>query len=125
MFVADLSNYRFSKSHEWVRTEGDTAVVGISDHAQNQLGDVIFVELPAVGTAVKAGDRFGTVESVKAASDLYSPVAGTVSEINDSLADAPEAVNTDPYGKGWMIKLTGAADGDDLMDEAGYDRLIG
>jgi glycine cleavage system H protein len=124
--VADLSNYRFTASHEWVRIEGSTATVGISDHAQAQLGDVIFLELPAVGTALKAGAKFGAIESVKAASDLYAPVTGTVAEVNAALTERPELVNSDPYGEGWMLRLDSAnADGADLLDEAGYTKLVG
>jgi len=118
--VADLSGYRFSATHEWVRSEGEDATIGISDHAQSQLGDVIFLELPEVGAKLAAGDKFGVVESVKAASDLYAPVGGTVSAVNDRLAANPELVNTDPYGDGWMLKLSGAEGGDGLMDEARY-----
>ena len=124
--MADLSNYRFTASHEWVRAEGSTATVGISDHAQAQLGDVIFLELPAVGTAVKAGSKFGAIESVKAASDLFAPVSGTVAEGNAALTERPELVNSDPYGEGWMLRLDGASeDGADLLDEAGYTKLVG
>jgi glycine cleavage system H protein len=124
--VADLSNYRFTASHEWVRIDGSTATVGISDHAQAQLGDVIFLELPAVGTEVKAGAKFGAIESVKAASDLYAPVTGTVAEVNAALTERPELVNSDPYGEGWMLRLDSAsADGADLLDEAGYTKLVG
>jgi glycine cleavage system H protein len=124
--VADLSDFRFTASHEWVRVEGSKATVGISDHAQAQLGDVIFLELPAVGTEVKAGAKFGAIESVKAASDLYSPVSGTVAEVNSALNDRPELVNSDPYGEGWMLRLESSSDdGGDLLDEAGYAKLVG
>ena len=117
--MADLSNYRFTATHEWVRTDGSNATVGISDHAQAQLGDVIFLELPAVGTEVKAGAKFGAIELVKAASDLYSPVSGTVAEVNSALNDRPELVNSDPYGEGWMLRLESSSDdGGDLLDEA-------
>jgi glycine cleavage system H protein len=122
--VADLSEYRFTESHEWVHVEGGVATIGISDHAQSELGDVIFIELPAVGTVLKAGAKFGTIESVKAASDLYAPVGGTVTGVNDQLTDAPERVNSDPYGEGWMIRLNNVDDGGELLDEAGY-RAIG
>jgi glycine cleavage system H protein len=124
--VADLSNYRFTASHEWVRVEGATATVGITDHAQAQLGDVIFLELPDVGATLAAGAKFGAIESVKAASDLYSPVGGTVAAVNGALNDHPELVNSDPYGEGWMLRLEGASDGGaDLLDEAGYTKLVG
>jgi glycine cleavage system H protein len=123
--VADLSNYRFTASHEWVRVEGSNATVGISDHAQAQLGDVIFLELPEVGATLTAGAKFGAIESVKAASDLYAPVGGTVTEVNAALTDHPELVNSDPYGDGWMLRLEGAAAGSDLLDEAAYTKLTG
>lgn len=124
--MADLSNYRFTPSHEWVRVEGSKATVGITDHAQSQLGDVIFLELPAVGTEVKAGAKFGAIESVKAASDLYAPVGGTVAEVNAALTDRPELVNSDPYGEGWMLRLDSTSgDGGDLLDEAAYTKLVG
>src|SRR5690349_10045816 len=103
--MADTSTLRFTATHEWVDLAGEGATVGITDHAQAQLGDVIFLELPEVGARLAAGDRFGTIESVKAASDLYTPVGGTVTEVNPALTDAPEKVNTDPYGEGWMIRL--------------------
>jgi glycine cleavage system H protein len=122
--VPDLSEYRFTDSHEWVHVEGGVATVGISDHAQSELGDVIFVELPAVGAVLKPGDKFGSIESVKAASDLYTPVGGTVTGVNDQLSDAPERVNADPYGEGWMIRLKDVDDSGTLLDEAGY-RAIG
>jgi glycine cleavage system H protein len=122
--VADLSTYRFAATHEWVRVDGDTATVGITDHAQSQLGDVIFVELPSVGARVDAGAKFGVIESVKAASDLYSPVGGVVSEVNEALAETPELVNNDPYAGGWMLRLTGVEEGGvELVDEAGYAKL--
>jgi glycine cleavage system H protein len=124
--VADLSNYRFTASHEWVHVDGSNAKIGISDHAQAQLGDVIFLELPAVGTEIKAGTKFGAIESVKAASDLYAPVSGTVAEVNAALTERPELVNSDPYGEGWMLRLESASDdGGDLLDEAGYTKLVG
>jgi len=124
--VADLSNYRFTASHEWVRIEGSTATIGISDHAQAQLGDVIFLELPAVGAEVTAGAKFGAIESVKAASDLYAPVSGTVAEVNSAINERPELVNSDPYGEGWMLRLEGASEGGaELLDEAAYTTLVG
>ena len=124
--MPDLSEYRFTKSHEWVHLEGGVATVGISDHAQSELGDVIFIELPAAGTVLKAGDKFGTIESVKAASDLYTPVGGTVTAVNDQLSESPERVNADPYGEGWMLRLNNVDDaGADLLDEAGYKAIGG
>jgi glycine cleavage system H protein len=111
----------YTESHEWVQAEGDVATVGITDFAQSQLGDVVFLELPSVGRMLEAGDSFGVVESVKAASDLYSPVSGSVVEVNDSLSDNPETVNRDPLGAGWLIKVRLNGDlGEGLLDEAGY-----
>ena len=119
--MPDLSGYRFTPTHEWVRREGDTATVGISAHAQAQLGDVIFLDLPAVGAKLTAGERFGAIESVKAASDLYAPVSGTVSEFNETLTDSPERVNASPYAEGWLLRLRDVTDGGvELVDEATY-----
>lgn len=123
--MPDLSTYRFTSTHEWVRVDDGNATIGISDHAQSQLGDVIFVELPAVGTALTAGGKFGAIESVKAASDLYAPVGGTVVEVNTALEDQPELVNNDPYGGGWMLRLENISEGGDLMDEAAYNASVG
>jgi glycine cleavage system H protein len=123
--VADLSSYRFTPSHEWARVEGSNATIGISDHAQAQLGDVIFLELPEVGATLAAGAKFGAIESVKAASDLYAPVGGTVTEVNTALTDHPELVNSDPYGDGWMLRLEGTAEGGELLDAAAYAKLTG
>lgn len=122
--MPDLSGFRFTASHEWVQTVDGGARVGITDFAQAQLGDVIFLELPEVGTVLQAGDRFGVIESVKAASDLYSPVAGRVAEVNAALADTPEKVNQDPYGVGWMLRLEAVAEGSvPLLGEAEYTAL--
>src|SRR2546425_2855755 len=98
-------NLHYSKDHEWVRVEGDTAVIGITDHAQDQLGDVVYVELPKAGEEFAAHESFGSVESVKAVSEIFTPVSGEVVAANESLADEPEKVNRDPYGDGWMIKI--------------------
>ena len=114
---------QYTKSHEWVRTEGDTATIGITDHAQDELGDVVFVELPAQGDTFDAGDTFGTVESVKAVSDLYAPVGGEVLEVNSALDDAPEKINEDPYGEGWIIKLRISGDAD-LLSAEDYEKLL-
>jgi len=123
--MPDLSGYRFTSTHEWVRRDGDAAVVGITDHAQALLGDVIFLDLPAVGASLSAGQRFGAVESVKAASDLYAPVSGVVSEVNAILADSPERVNSSPYEDGWLVKLSSVDEaGADLLDEPAYLTLI-
>ena len=113
---------KYTEEHEWVLVEGDLAMIGITDFAQDALGDVVFVELPAVGTEVTTGKAFGVVESVKAVSDVYSPVSGTVEEINEELPDAPEIINTSPYGDGWMIKIRMSNPGelDGLMDAAAY-----
>lgn len=111
---------KYSKSHEWVKMEGDVAVIGISDFAQDALGDVVFVNLPGVGDAAAAGDAFGDVESVKAVSDLVSPVSGEIVEVNEALADAPEALNSDPYGS-WIIKVSGITDTEELLDAAAYE----
>ena len=119
--MPDLSGYRFTPTHEWVRRDGDTATVGISDHAQAQLGDVIFLDLPSVGAKLTAGARFGAIESVKAASDLYAPVTGTVTEVNQSLAETPERVNTSPYEDGWLVRLGDVVVGEvDLLDSVAY-----
>ena len=116
----------YSKDHEWLRVEGNTGTVGITDHAQNALGDVVYVELPKIGESFAAHDVFGTVESVKAASEMYFPVAGEVTEVNESLTDAPEKVNTDPYGEGWMVRvrLTSPGDVDSLLSPAEYEDFI-
>jgi glycine cleavage system H protein len=122
--VPDLSAYRFTKSHEWAKAEGDLTAVGISEYAQSQLGDVIYLEFPDVGTRLEAAGRFGVIESVKAASDLYSPVAGEVAEVNAELKDHPEYVNQDPYGKGWILKLRSAGKTDSLMDSGAYEKFV-
>jgi glycine cleavage system H protein len=118
--------YRYTKDHEWIAVEGDRGKVGITDYAQKQLGDVVFVELPEVGRKLKAGERFGTIESVKAVSELYSPVAGEVVEVNAPLADKPETVNQDPHGTAWMIvlKLESPEAVASLMDAAAYAALV-
>ena len=120
---ADL---RYTKEHEWAKLEGDTARVGITAFAQEQLGDVVFVELPKVGATVTAMKTFGVVESVKAVSDLFAPLSGEVVEINSELPKKPEVVNADPYGKGWMIviKLANSKESDALMSAADYEKLI-
>ena len=111
---------KYSKSHEWVRMDGDVAVIGISDFAQDALGDLVFVNLPQVGDDVTAGEAFGDVESVKAVSDLMSPVTGTVCEINEELLDAPENLNNDPYGA-WIIKVENITGTEELLDAAAYE----
>ena len=114
---------QYTKSHEWVRIEDGTATIGITDHAQEELGDVVFVELPDVGDTIGAGESFGTVESVKAVSDLYAPVGGEVVEVNSSLEDAPEKINDDPYGEGWIVKLSTSEEADLLSPEE-YEKVV-
>jgi glycine cleavage system H protein len=117
---------RYSKSHEYVHVEGETGTIGITDYAQKELGDVVFVELPQVGTELEQGDELGSIESVKAVSELFAPVSGEVVEVNEALADKPELVNTDPYGDGWMIKvrLTAPDEVDELMNAEEYEEYI-
>ena len=116
-FPAEL---KYSKDHEWVKFEGDTAIIGISDFAQDALGDVVFVNLPGEGDEATAGEAFGDVESVKAVSDLVSPVSGTIVAVNEELADAPEMLNSDPYGA-WIIKVEGISAQEELLDAAAYE----
>ncbi len=118
---------RYTKDHEWVRLEGETAIIGITDFAQGELGDIVYVEINTVGKALEAEAVFGTVEAVKTVSDLFLPVSGTVKEINPALAGQPELVNTDPYGEGWMIKMTvdNPADVEALMDSSAYQAVAG
>jgi len=115
----------YGRSHEWVRSEGDAVVVGITHYAQDQLGEVVFVELPDVGSEVDAGDELGTLESVKAVSEFLAPVAGEVLEVNDRLEDEPNLVNEDPYGAGWLVKMSGSATaGDDFLDAETYQAFL-
>ena len=122
--MAELSGMRFSESHEWTRAEGDQVTVGISDYAQSQLGDVIYLELPSVGQQLESGGRMGVIESVKAASDLYSPLGGQVAEVNTELKDHPEFINQDPYGRGWILKLKGVKDNPKLLDDKAYEAFV-
>ena len=117
---------KYAATHEWVRVEGDIAVVGITDHAQDALGDLVYVELPDIGDTLKANDEAGVVESVKAASDIFAPVSGDVVEINEDLADSPETVNQHPYTDGWMykIRMSDPAELDDLLDADAYDAAV-
>ena len=117
---------RYTEEHEWVLPEGDTVRVGITDYAQDALGDVVFIDVPVVGTGVEAGGTFSEVESTKSVSDIFSPVTGTVVEVNTDLADAPERLNDDPYGEGWIcvIEMADVSELDGLMDAAGYAALI-
>ncbi|MCW5939002.1 MAG: glycine cleavage system protein GcvH [Fimbriimonadaceae bacterium] len=119
------SDLHYTKSHEWVRLEGDTATIGITDHAQSELGDIVFVDLPTPGRALQAGDTFGSVESVKTVSDIYSPVAGEVIEANEALGAQSELVNADPYGSGWLVKVKVAGPPEGLLDAEGYQALLG
>jgi glycine cleavage system H protein len=118
------ADFKYTKEHEWIKIDGPTATIGITDHAQQALGDIVFVELPKVGTVITAGKSFGTVESVKAVSDLYAPVSGTVTEVNSELATAPEKVNTEPH-QAWMVKITLADpnQANSLLSAADYDKF--
>ena len=119
-----MADRRYTRTHEWVTVDGKTVTVGITDFAQSQLGDVVFLELPSSGRKLALRETFGVVESVKAASDLYAPVAGRVVEVNDKLTTKPELVNSDPYGEGWILKLELAGDlPADLLDEAAYKKV--
>ncbi len=121
---ADL---RYTKDHEWISLEGNVATIGITEFAQGELGDIVFVEVDSIGKELEAGAVFGTVEAVKTVSDLFLPVSGTITELNPKLANEPELINTDPYGKGWMVKMTvkNIADAEALMDAAGYKAIAG
>src|SRR6266536_2749850 len=120
-------NLRYTKDHEWIKLDGNIATVGITDFAQGELGDIVFVEIETKGKSLTAETVFGTVEAVKTVSDLFLPVSGTINEVNPALEAQPELVNTDPYGKGWMIKMTvdNPADVDALMDASAYQKLVG
>ena len=120
-------NLRYTKDHEWISLEGNVATVGITEFAQRELGDIVYVEIETVGKTLMAEAIFGSVEAVKTVSDLYLPIAGTINEVNQGLADEPELVNSDPYGEGWMIKMTvnNPADVSELMDAAAYKNLVG
>jgi glycine cleavage system H protein len=120
------SNVKYTSEHEWIRFDGDVAYVGITDYAQDQLGDIVFVDIPTVGETLAKGDTFGTIEVVKTISDLFLPVGGEVLEQNEALADNPALVNTDPYGEGWIIKLnaTDPAEAEDLLDAEAYKTLV-
>jgi len=120
-------NFRYTKEHEWVLAEGDIGTVGITDHAQHELGDIVYVDLPKTGARIEAGKTLGSVESVKAVSDIYSPVSGEVTEINESLSEDPEKLNTDPHGAAWLVKirLSAPAEIQNLMTSAEYQSYIG
>ena len=120
-------NLRYTKDHEWIKLEGNIATIGVTDFAQRELGDIVYVEIETVGKTLMAEAIFGSVEAVKTVSDLYLPVSGTINEVNPALGDSPEVVNTDPYGEGWMVKMT-VTNPDDvnaLMDAAAYTNLVG
>jgi glycine cleavage system H protein len=120
------TEYRYTKEHEWIDAKGDTGTIGITDYAQHELGDVVFVEMPAVGKKIEAGKSLGTVESVKAVSEIYAPVSGEVTEVNTTLADSPELLNQDPQGKAWLIKvkISNPAQLSGLMDAAAYQAYV-
>lgn len=121
------SNLRYTKDHEWILLEGNVATIGITDFAQRELGDIVYVEVETIGKPLSAGAVFGTVEAVKTVSDLFLPVSGTITELNPALANEPELVNSDPYGKGWMVKMTvtDPKDVDALLDSKGYESVAG
>ena len=121
------SDLKYTKDHEWVKIEGDTATIGVTDFAQKELGDIVYVELDTEGDDLAREEVFGTVEAVKTVSDLFMPVSGNVAEVNEALADAPETVNSDPYGDGWMIKVTmsNSSEANDLLSAEDYQALIG
>jgi glycine cleavage system H protein len=120
-------NLKYTKDHEWIRIEGATGTIGITEYAQGELGDVVFVELPPVGKSMKQHETFGTIEAVKAVSDLYAPMSGSVTDVNAVVAATPDAVNKDPYGKGWLVKvkLSNSAESAELLDAAAYRSLVG
>lgn len=117
---------KYSKEHEWVAAEESMATIGITDHAQDQLGEIVYIELPSVGEKISKDDPFGVVESVKAVSDIYAPISGTVAEVNEGLRESPEVINEDPYGDGWLIKIraSDASEMDDLMDSEEYEEMV-
>jgi glycine cleavage system H protein len=124
--MAYPTQYRYTKEHEWIDAKNDSATIGITDYAQHELGDVVFVEVPVAGTKITAGKTFGSVESVKAVSDIYAPVSGEVTEPNAALTNTPDLINTDPHGAGWLIKikLSNPAEVNSLMDAAAYEAYI-
>lgn len=121
------ANLRYTKDHEWISLDGNVATIGITDFAQHELGDIVYVDIPSVGKALNQHDIFGSVEAVKTVSDLFLPVSGTITEVNGALNDSPQNVNNDAYGSGWMVKMTvnNPADVDALLDAAGYTALVG
>jgi glycine cleavage system H protein len=121
------ANFRYTKEHEWVKVDGSTAMIGITDHAQHELGDIVYVDLPKVGASAEAGKTFGSVESVKAVSDIYAPVSGEIVEVNEALSSAPETLNSDPHGAAWLIKVRMASQDEikQLMTAAEYQEYVG
>ncbi|MFZ1314351.1 MAG: glycine cleavage system protein GcvH [Chitinophagaceae bacterium] len=121
------ANLRYTKDHEWISLEGNIATIGITDYAQHELGDIVYVEVDTIGKSLEAGAVFGTVEAVKTVSDLFLPVSGTITELNPALNNAPELVNSDPYGEGWMVKMTvtNPADVEALMNASAYEVVVG
>lgn len=121
------ANLRYTKDHEWISLDGNVATIGITDYAQRELGDIVYVEVDSIGKSLEAGAVFGTVEAVKTVSDLFLPVSGMITELNPDLAGAPESVNNDPYGAGWMVKMTvnNPADVETLLDAAAYEAMVG
>ncbi|MEJ2536692.1 MAG: glycine cleavage system protein GcvH [Calditrichia bacterium] len=119
-------NLKYTKDHEWAKIEGNIATIGITDFAQSELGDIVYVELPEVGAQTKQGESFGTIEAVKAVSDMFSPLTGEVAEVNTGLSDKPEVINKDPYGDGWIIKIkfSNKTEVDNLLDKSKYEELI-
>ena len=115
---------KYGRSHEWIRVEGEAVVIGITDYAQDQLGEVVYVELPDVGTSVATGEELGTLESVKAVSEFLAPVGGEVIGVNERLEDEPNLVNEDPYGNGWLVKINGSVEGEDLLDAEAYQQFL-
>ena len=120
------AHLRYTKDHEWVLLDGNSAIIGITDYAQRELGDIVFIEVESIGKLLEAGAVFGTVEAVKTVSDLFLPVSGSITELNPALSNSPELVNNDPYGEGWMVKMTvnNPADVASLLDAAGYESLV-
>ncbi|MBI5371040.1 MAG: glycine cleavage system protein GcvH [Sphingobacteriales bacterium] len=120
------ANLRYTKDHEWISLDGTTATIGITDYAQRELGDIVYVDVDTIGKTLEAGSVFGTVEAVKTVSDLFLPVSGTITELNPALTNAPELVNSDPYGEGWMVKITvsNPAEFESLMDAAAYQAVV-
>ena len=114
----------YGRSHEWIRVEGDAVVIGITNYAQDQLGEVVYVELPEVGTGVATGEELGTLESVKAVSEFLTPIGGEVIEVNERLGDNPNLVNEDPFGEGWLVKISGSVEGEDLLDAEAYQQFL-